>query len=100
MAVPPGRVATYGQIADLAGLPGRARLVGKALGHAPEHLKVPWFRVLRSDGKIAFPPGSDTACQQIGLLQEEDVAVLNHRVRLKQVQWQPDLATLLQGLPY
>jgi len=47
-AVPAGRVASYGQIADLAGLPGRARLVGKSLGLAPANLKLPWYRILRS----------------------------------------------------
>ena len=41
LVVPEGRVASYGQIADLAGLPGRARMVGKVLGLAPDELNVP-----------------------------------------------------------
>ena len=48
--IPQGKVACYGQIADLAGLPGRARLVGKALGKVPKggwrEQAVPWFRVI------------------------------------------------------
>ncbi|WP_260681530.1 MGMT family protein [Aliiglaciecola sp. M165] len=100
LAIPAGRVATYGQIADLAGLPGRARLVGKALGYAPTNMAVPWFRVLRSDGKIAFPPGSEHAVKQIGRLQEENVAILKHRVHLKTFQWQPDLSELMFKLRY
>ena len=56
--IPPGKVASYGQIADLAGLPRRARLVGKALGYAPAQLALPWYRVIRSDRRLGFAPGS------------------------------------------
>ena len=53
--IPHGKVACYGQIADLAGLPGKARLVGKALGMAPDGgwqgKVVPWHRVINSQGK-------------------------------------------------
>ncbi|MFA3790890.1 MGMT family protein [Aliiglaciecola sp. SL4] len=100
LQIPVGRVASYGQIADLAGLPGRARLVGKALGYAPDSLQVPWHRVLRSDGNIAFPAQSEKSNLQIGLLQQENVAVFNNRVKLKTFQWQPDLAELLFKLNY
>jgi methylated-DNA-protein-cysteine methyltransferase-like protein len=99
-SVPVGKVASYGQIADLAGLPGRARLVGKALGFVPNTIEVPWYRIIRSDGKIAFPQGSEHAERQIALLQQEDVAVFNHRVKMKVFQWQPDLAELLFKLSY
>lgn len=98
--IPPGRVASYGQIADLAGLPGRARLVGKALGFVPQRMDVPWFRVLRSNGQIAFPAASNSAQTQKGLLQEEGVVVLNNRVRFKDFQWHPDLDELLFKLEY
>lgn len=100
LAVPAGCVASYGQIADLAGLPGRARLVGKVLGYAPQDMAVPWHRILRSNGQIAFPKGSDLAKQQTGLLQQEDVAVFNNRVKLKEYQWKPDLAELLYKLEF
>lgn len=94
-AIPRGKVASYGQISDLAGLPGRARLVGKVLGDAPKQLQVPWYRVLRSSGQLAFAKSSDYAEKQKGLLQSEGVVVLNNRVKLKEFQWQPDLAELL-----
>ncbi|WP_342805928.1 methylated-DNA--[protein]-cysteine S-methyltransferase [Alteromonas sp. M12] len=100
LQIPIGKVASYGQIADLAGLPGRARLVGKALGYAPDSLQVPWHRVLRADGKIAFPAQSDQSNLQTGLLQQENVAVFNNRVKLKVFQWQPDLAEMLFKLNY
>ncbi|MEJ1364888.1 MAG: MGMT family protein, partial [Candidatus Sedimenticola sp. (ex Thyasira tokunagai)] len=41
--IPRGRVAGYGQVADLAGLPGRARMVGRALGQAPGEMALPWY---------------------------------------------------------
>ncbi|SEA96434.1 MGMT family protein [Alkalimonas amylolytica] len=99
LQIPAGKVASYGQIADLAGLPGRARLVGKALGYAPKELAVPWHRVLRSDRSLAFPTGSDSAKCQRQLLQDEGVLLKNNRVR-KDDLWQPDLAELLFKLKY
>lgn len=100
LAIPSGKVASYGQIADLAGLPGRARLVGRALGYAPDELEVPWFRVLRSSGQLAFPAASKTALRQSRLLHEEGVAVSNNRVNLKRYGWQPDATELLFRLDY
>ncbi|MBC3766691.1 MGMT family protein [Neptunicella marina] len=98
--VPKGKVASYGQIADLAGLPGRARMVGKSLGQVPDGQTLPWYRILRSNGQIAFPAGSESAERQKGLLQEEGVVVLNNRVRLKDFQWQPSLDEILFKLEY
>ena len=100
LAVPKGKVACYGQIADLAGLPGKARLVGRALGYAPKHLNVPWHRVINSQGKISFALDSDNFTEQKGLLQSEDVVVLKGRIKLKTFQWQPDLSELLFTLQY
>ncbi|MCF6194262.1 MAG: MGMT family protein [Kangiellaceae bacterium] len=98
--IPKGKVASYGQIADLAGLPGRARLVGKALGLAPKSMALPWYRVLRSSGQLAFEKGSKNAQRQKGFLQEENVVVLNNRVKLKDYGWQPDLAEMLMQLEF
>jgi len=100
LLIPKGNVASYGQIADLAGLPGRARLVGKAMGFAPKEMGVPWYRVLRTSGQISFPAGSEYAEKQKGLLQEEGVVVLKNRVKMAEFQWQPDLAELLFRLEY
>jgi methylated-DNA-protein-cysteine methyltransferase-like protein len=98
--IPEGKVASYGQIADLAGLPGRARLVGKSLGFVPKDMHVPWHRVLRATGQIAFPKGSEQSLEQTGILQQEDVAVFNNRVKLSLFKWQPDLAEMLWKLEY
>ena len=102
--IPAGKVATYGQIADLAGLPGRARLVGKSLGYVPKEgfqgQSVPWFRVINSQGKISLPLGSEAFERQKGLLQDEEVVVIGARVKLADFQWQPDLAELLFKLEF
>jgi len=102
--IPSGRVASYGQIADLAGLPGRARLVGKALGKVPDEgwqgLKVPWHRVINSQGKISFPVGSEYFERQKQCLQDEQVVVIGARVKLSEFGWQPDLAELLFQLEF
>ena len=102
--IPAGKVACYGQIADLAGLPGRARMVGKALGCVPkagwQGKLVPWFRVINAQGKISFPVGSEYFCKQRDLLQEEEVVILGARIKLKEFQWQPDITELLFKLAY
>lgn len=98
--IPPGKVSSYGQIADFSGLPGRARLVGKSLAYVPENMKVNWHRVLRSNGQLAFAKGSEQALLQTGLLQKEGVAVFNNRVKMKLFNWEPDLATMLQAFEY
>ncbi len=97
LAIPPGKVASYGQIADLAGLPGRARLVGKALGLSPTPL--PWHRVLRSNLTLAFTQGTEDALLQRSLLLEEGVVFHGQRVA-QNYRWQPDLAELLFNLQY
>jgi methylated-DNA-protein-cysteine methyltransferase related protein len=99
LQIPPGKVASYGQIADLSGLPGRARLVGKALGMAPPSMGLPWHRVLRSNLTLAFAAGSPQALLQRGLLLAEGVIFQGQRVA-KTTQWQPDLAELLFALKY
>lgn len=103
-AIPAGKVACYGQIADLAGLPGRARMVGKALGYVPEggwkNKPVPWFRVINSQGKISFSTSSEPFQRQKQCLQDEQVVVIGARIKLKEFQWQPDLAELLFYLEF
>lgn len=98
--IPSGKVASYGQIADLAGLPGRARMVGKALGHAPESMQLPWHRVLRSNGQIAFSVGSEQNKTQIAKLRQEGVPVYNNRVKLTEFAWRPDLGEILGVLSF
>ena len=97
--VPRGRVASYGQIAAVAGLPRCARLVGWSLRHAPDDVKLPWHRVLRSDGRIAFPDGSEAFALQVRLLARERVVVERGRVDLSHYGWRAarDLDEFLWG---
>jgi methylated-DNA-protein-cysteine methyltransferase-like protein len=79
-AIPRGEVAGYGEIARRAGLPGRARMVARLLSENSDRA-LPWHRVLRSDGRIAFPEGSRGWREQTQRLRAEGVIVENGRVR-------------------
>jgi methylated-DNA-protein-cysteine methyltransferase-like protein len=87
--IPRGRVASYGQIAQLAGLPGRARLVGHMLSRLPEGSTVPWHRVINARGEIAFHPDSLAYRRQRQALESEGVAFRAARVELRLYRWQP-----------
>ncbi len=88
--IPRGRVATYGQVASLAGLAGHARQVGYALHALPHGSAVPWHRVVNASGGISTRsiPGAELVQQQ--LLEREGVRVnARGRVALARVQWAP-----------
>lgn len=93
--IPQGSVASYGQIAELAGIARGARQVGHALRALPEGRAVPWHRVVTASGRIAFDTGSEQFHEQSRRLMREDVAILNGRVDMKKYRWQPDLDELL-----
>ncbi len=93
--IPAGCVASYGQIADIAGIPRGARQVGYALRHLPSGSKVPWYRVIQASGTIAFKQGSEAFDEQSMRLSKEDVTILNGRIDMKKYRWQPDLDELL-----
>lgn len=97
--IPRGRVASYGAIAARAGLPRRARLVGRVLRDTPDGVELPWHRVLRADGRIAFPPGSRGFREQSRRLRAEGVPVRNGRVPLASFGLDPDLDRALWAPP-
>lgn len=89
-AVPRGRVATYGQIADEAGLPGWARQVGYALRSAPQAAELPWFRVVNARGRSSFPAGSSGQREQHARLRAEGVEIDEHgAISLRRFGWRP-----------
>lgn len=94
--VPYGRVATYGQIAALAGHPRHARLVGYALHRLPEKSKVPWHRVINAKGEISLRAPSIVSGEEVfqrWLLEREGVDFdLAGRVDLKRFGWRPRLS--------
>jgi methylated-DNA-protein-cysteine methyltransferase-like protein len=93
--IPEGRVATYGQVASLAGLAGHARQVGYALHALPDGTAVPWHRVVNASGGISLRslPGGDLV--QRGLLEREGIRLdPRGRVPLAQVRWLPRRKTI------
>lgn len=87
--IPRGKVANYGQIATIAGLGKRARLVGYALHSAPDELDLPWHRVINAQGKISFPRDSDSYQRQRGLLEAEGIVFIGDRVDFGICRWTP-----------
>ena len=78
-SIPKGKVASYGQIADLAGLPGYARYVGTTLSRLPAGTKLPWHRVVNASMKLAERSGS-RMIEQRRLLEAEDVTFLGQKI--------------------
>lgn len=95
--IPPGQVASYGQIARLAGMPRGARMVGRALGRAPAGLRLPWHRVLNAQGRIALPEESDAYRRQEHLLIDEGIPVNSGCVDVGRYGWRPTLDELVWG---
>ena len=91
--IPRGRVATYGQIAALAGMPRAARQVGYALRATPDNVKIPWHRVVNAEGRVSmrlkdWQSGGDDL-QKI-LLEAERVAFDDTgKIDLKRYRWEP-----------
>lgn len=86
--IPRGRVATYGQVARLAGFPRHARLVGYALHALPENSSIPWQRVINSKGEVSprTIPGCDGL--QVQLLEDEGVYFdTRGRISLRRYRW-------------
>ncbi len=78
--IPAGRVMTYGEVARMAGFPGRARQAGRALRLIPPDLILPWHRVLGAGGRIVFAAGSSQHREQARRLRADGVTVRNGRV--------------------
>ena len=92
LRIPRGRVATYGQVARLAGFPNHARLAGYALHALPGRSPVPWHRVVNARGEvIPRRDGSEHDHLQRLMLEREKVR-FDHRGRisLAKFRWRPD----------
>lgn len=86
--IPAGFVASYGQVASLAGYPQNSRLVGRLLKQMPDDSVIPWHRVVNSQGKISFPAGSDKYQEQRQKLLLEGVSFKNDKVNMRECRWQ------------
>jgi methylated-DNA-protein-cysteine methyltransferase related protein len=91
--IPLGKVATYGQIADLSGLYGKARLVGYALFKVDINDNIPWHRVINSKGEVSYSSlrrGGDYL--QKHLLEKEGIKFDSQgKINLSRYQWQPKI---------
>lgn len=87
--VPRGAVATYGQVARLAGLQQGARQVGYALHALPAGSQVPWHRIINAAGRISLPPDAGGIDQRLRLLAEGVTVTESGRVSLERYQWRP-----------
>ncbi|MCB9915957.1 MAG: MGMT family protein [Planctomycetes bacterium] len=89
-AVPAGCVTTYGRIAEEAGLPGRARRVGRLLKELPAKSPLPWHRVVGASGRSSLPPGSRPFREQRRRLKAEGVPMdPRGKVDLVRYGWRP-----------
>ncbi|MCY4270726.1 MAG: MGMT family protein [Gammaproteobacteria bacterium] len=85
--IPSGKVATYGQVAEYAGLPGRARLVGHTLARLPADSALPWHRVVNSQGRLSFPAGGEKHARQRNRLEAEGIPFQDGRIPLRRCRW-------------
>lgn len=85
--IPRGYVATYGQVAELAGNKKMARAVGNALHNNPNPREIPCHRVVNSKGELADEFAFGGKGVQAGLLKDEGVEIAGSRVDLKKYQW-------------
>ena len=91
--IPRGRVATYGQIAALAGNPRAARQVVRALHAGSDKESLPWHRVINGKGKISLGPGAGYELQQALLEGEGIVFGSKDTVDLDRFLWKPKLSS-------
>ncbi|CAG8999524.1 MAG: DNA base-flipping protein [Candidatus Celerinatantimonas neptuna] len=89
-SIPEGKVATYGQVAAMAGFPRMARAVGRALKNLPEGSQLPWYRVINAKGELSFPLGSKAYQRQRELLESEGVEFIGYRIPLAEFGWKGD----------
>lgn len=85
--IPKGKVASYGQVARLAELPGYARYVGYVMKNLPAGTKLPWHRVVNSQGRISFPRDSASYQRQKSLLEGEGVVFVKGKFSMKEYGW-------------
>lgn len=85
--IPKGKVATYGQVAELAGDKRMARAVGNALHKNPDPDNIPCFRVVNAKGELAGEFAFGGAGEQAKLLEADGIEVTDGRVNLEKYQW-------------
>ena len=85
--IPKGKVATYGQIANLAGNNKAARQISRILHSSSEKYDLPWHRVINSQGKISMRSGDGLEMQK-AMLESEEIQVIADRIDLVKYKWE------------
>ncbi|MBD1552536.1 MGMT family protein [Pseudomonas typographi] len=88
-AVPAGKVVSYGQLGDMAGLSRAARWVGRTLSQLPGGTALPWHRVVAAGGRISLPAGTASGDEQRARLRQEGVLGSGDRVDIRRHGWRP-----------
>ena len=97
--IPPGQVASYGDVGRLAGYPRAAREVGRVLRILPEGTDVPWHRVVNARGELRLAADSAAGREQRDRLRAEGVRIERGRVRLDAHRLRVDADLLIWGAP-
>ena len=94
-SIPHGHVASYGQVALMAGMPRGARQVGWILNQLPTETDVPWWRVINNTGRITIKGSWADSELQKSLLESEGIEVENlGEIEIEKYRWRPDVDTL------
>lgn len=87
--IPEGKVVSYGELAEMAGLGRAARWVGRTLSQLPEGSRLPWHRVIAAGGRLSLAAGTVSGAEQRARLRAEGVSILNERVDMRRHGWRP-----------
>ncbi|MDG9883281.1 MGMT family protein [Pseudomonas putida CSV86] len=87
--IPPGKVVSYGELAEMAGLGRAARWVGRTLSQLPADTRLPWHRVLGAGGRLSLEQGTPSGDEQRARLRAEGVSMHNNRVNMSRHGWRP-----------
>jgi methylated-DNA-protein-cysteine methyltransferase related protein len=88
-AIPSGKVTSYGELADMAGLGRAARWVGRELSRLPDGSKLPWHRVVSASGRPSLAAGTLSGTEQRARLRAEGVTFRNDRIDMRLHGWRP-----------
>jgi methylated-DNA-protein-cysteine methyltransferase-like protein len=87
--IPEGKVVSYGELAEMAGLGRAARWVGRTLSQLPDGSRLPWHRVIAAGGRLSLAAGTVSGAEQRARLRAEGVSILNERVDMRRHGWRP-----------
>ena len=87
--IPAGKVVSYGELAQMAGLGRAARWVGRTLSQLPADTRLPWHRVLGAGGRLSLQQGTPSGDEQRARLRAEGVSLRNNRVDMSRHGWRP-----------